>query len=69
MNDGVCEFSYSFDGKTFHSAGEKFVAKPGVWIGAKMGLFSVGAGEGYADYDWFRFAPHEQSAQTPVRAR
>lgn len=69
VNEGVCEFSYSIDGKTFHSAGEPFTAKQGVWIGAKVGLFSIGeSGRGYADYDWFRFAPPEQSAQTRARA-
>jgi hypothetical protein len=67
MSDGICEFSYSMDGKNFSPAGETFAAKPGVWIGAKVGLFSVG--QGYADYDWFRFAPLAQSAQTPARAR
>ena len=67
MSDGICEFSYSTDGNNFSPAGEPFVAKPGVWIGAKVGLFSLG--QGYAEYDWFRFAPHAQSAQTPARAQ
>ena len=67
MSDGICEFSYSTDGKNFSPAGEPFTAKPGVWIGAKVGLFSLG--HGYVDYDWFRFAPLVQSAQTPARAR
>ncbi|MEY3620918.1 MAG: hypothetical protein RLZZ391_1284, partial [Bacteroidota bacterium] len=26
----------------FTSAGEKFVAKPGKWVGAKMGIFCSG---------------------------
>lgn len=64
VNEGRCEFSYSTDGKTFAILGEPFTAKPGVWIGAKVGLFSIGAGQGYAGYDWFRFSPPEQSAQT-----
>ena len=55
----VSEFSYSTDGKTFKLLGESFVAQPGMWIGAKVGLFSVAAAgattHGYADYDWFRF--------------
>jgi hypothetical protein len=33
-------------------------ATPGVWIGAKVGLFSVNpnieASDGYTDFDWFR---------------
>lgn len=67
--DGVCEFSYSADGKNFNPLGEKFTAKPGMWIGAKVGLFSIGSKNGYAEYDWFRFAPLAQSAQTPARVR
>ncbi len=55
----VCTFSYSFDGKNFRRIGREFTAVPGVWIGAKVGLFSVDpnitSGEGYADFDWFRF--------------
>jgi beta-xylosidase len=58
-DDGLTEFSYSIDGKKFLSLGNKFVARQGVWIGAKVGLFSLGSlgatREGYADYDWFRF--------------
>jgi beta-xylosidase len=69
VNDGICEFSYSTDGKNFNPLGEKFTAKPGMWIGAKVGLFSIGSKNGYADYDWFRIAPLAQSAQTPARAR
>ncbi len=64
----MCEFSYSTDGKRFEPLGESFAAKPGVWIGAKVGLFAVGA-SGYADYDWFRFAPRERSAQTRARVQ
>ena len=54
--DAVCRFSYSFDGKTFEVLGETFTAQPGMWIGAKVGLFSIGPAnaQGYADYDWFR---------------
>lgn len=54
-----CEFSYSIDGRGFESLGNVFAAQPGLWIGAKVGLFSLApAGKtprGYADYDWFRF--------------
>jgi len=55
----ICEFSYSFDGKRFEKLGDKFKAQPGMWIGAKVGLFSLGPRGarvyGFADYDWFRF--------------
>ena len=73
VDEGICEFSYSTDGRTFTPAGEKFTAKPGVWIGAKVGLFSLApAGAtvfGYASYSWFRFAPLERSAQTRALAQ
>jgi beta-xylosidase len=51
----LCRFSYSMDGKRFERLGDEFKAQPGMWIGAKVGLFSSGSAGGYADYDWFRF--------------
>lgn len=56
--DAICAFSYSADGKKFIPLGETFTAKPGKWIGAKVGLFvtrpkSVNDG-GWIDADWFR---------------
>lgn len=54
----VCSFSYSLDGKRFREVGESFQAKPGRWIGAKMGYFAVREGitndSGTMDIDWFR---------------
>ncbi len=54
----TCQFSYSEDGKTFISIGEKLIAKPGRWIGAKVGLFCTRTTKtndsGFADVDWFR---------------
>ncbi len=38
----IASFGYSINGKSFTSAGEKFVAKPGKWVGAKMGIFCSG---------------------------
>ncbi|MFZ9208510.1 MAG: hypothetical protein ACO21X_06160 [Sediminibacterium sp.] len=38
----IAGFGYSTDGKSFITAGEKFVAKPGKWVGAKMGIFCSG---------------------------
>ena len=53
-----CRFSYGTDGKTFTDLGTPFLAKPGRWIGAKVGLFCLSApgtkNGGYADFDWFR---------------
>lgn len=38
-----------------------FVARPGVWVGARVGLFAAAPGRaaarGYADVDWFRVEP------------
>ncbi len=57
IKGGLCQFSYSIDGKHFNNAGEVFQADAGQWIGAKVGLFATRAGKtndaGYADYDWF----------------
>lgn len=52
-----CDFRYSFDGKLFERLGGIFKAQPGMWIGAKVGLFSLGPRGGFADYDWIRFEP------------
>jgi beta-xylosidase len=55
---GTCRFSVSPDNRTFTSIGEEFVAKPGQWVGAKVGVFSVARPgferAGHADWDWFR---------------
>ena len=54
----VCNFSFSNDGTNFQTIDTSFTAKPGRWIGAKVGLFCVRKGKtndsGYADVDWFR---------------
>ncbi|WP_234568044.1 glycoside hydrolase family 43 protein [Rhodohalobacter sp. 614A] len=56
--DVQCAFSYSTDGKDFTSIGESFKARPGGWIGAKVGIFASRPFEnydsGFADFDWFR---------------
>jgi len=54
----LCQFSFSSDGQTFVAIGNRFNAREGRWIGAKVGLFCLGDGamtKGYADFDWFRF--------------
>lgn len=54
-----CSFSYSADGNEFKTLGNEFTAKPGKWVGAKVGIFSAApmnvAESGYTDFDWFRF--------------
>ncbi|MBX2898467.1 MAG: glycoside hydrolase 43 family protein [Cyclobacteriaceae bacterium] len=56
-----CNFSYSMDGKKFTPISNRFEAKPGKWVGAKVGLFCVRTGQtndaGFADVDWFRVEP------------
>ena len=56
--NAICQFSYSLDGKVFTGLNEPFIAKPGKWIGAKIGFFcsekSRTNDPGYADIDWFR---------------
>lgn len=53
---GLCLFSYSVDGNTFTPAGKEFTAKPGKWIGAKIGYFALRDGvindAGTVDIDW-----------------
>jgi len=55
---GRTEFSYGTDSARFTVLGEPFVAQPGRWVGARIGLFAqrgaAGREAGYADYDWFR---------------
>ncbi|MFZ1262007.1 MAG: glycoside hydrolase 43 family protein [Chitinophagaceae bacterium] len=57
----LCEFNYSEDGKTYKPFGEKLTAKPGRWVGAKVGLFCTRTvktnNSGFADADWFRIEP------------
>jgi beta-xylosidase len=57
----VVQFSYSLDNGTFAAIGEPFTAKPGRWVGAKVGLFAEdGAGGGGAAlFDWFRIADRD----------
>lgn len=56
--DGQYQFYYSLDGEDFVRLGESLQATAGVWIGAKVGLFSLSPSiidsAGYADFDWFR---------------
>jgi beta-xylosidase len=59
-NGGLCSFSFdTFNG--FMSFPEKFQAECGVWIGAKVGLYSINrkrsGPRGHVDVDYFRFSP------------
>jgi beta-xylosidase len=48
-----CTFSFSTDGQHFVGLGDPFIAGPGRWIGAKIGLVALGSGS-YVDFDEFR---------------
>lgn len=58
VEGGNSQFSYSRDGITFTAIGEPFQATAGIWIGAKVGLFSLNSSihksSGYLDVDCFR---------------
>jgi beta-xylosidase len=54
----VCAFSYSSDGISYEPVNEHFIAKPGKWVGSKIGFFFTRNTKtndaGQADIDWFR---------------
>ncbi len=56
--EAQCNFFYSTDGENYLPAGNTFIAKPGKWIGAKVGIFAFRPNmtndSGFADFDWFR---------------
>ncbi len=56
---GVYRFAFSEDDIHYTMLKKSFVAKPGRWIGAKMGLVclrnNITNDAGYADIDWVRF--------------
>jgi beta-xylosidase len=56
--NAVCRFSYSEDGINFKTIGDALTAKPGRWVGAKVGFFFNRSNKtndaGMADIDWFR---------------
>jgi beta-xylosidase/lysophospholipase L1-like esterase len=58
---GRCRFGVAFDGQDFTAFDPVFIARPGRWVGAKVGVFAAAdAGqspETAADFDWFRVAP------------
>ena len=55
---GLCTFSWSSDGETYHTFHQTFQAVEGRWIGAKVGIFvekDKAIGErGWVDFDYFR---------------
>lgn len=59
--NGTCHFAYSNNENSFISIAKTFTAKPGRWVGAKLGMFclrkNITNDAGYADVDWFRIEP------------
>lgn len=55
---GVCAFKFAVKNK-FVTIPQTFAARKGVWIGAKVGIYSLKRfnlnQSGYADFDYFRF--------------
>ena len=58
LNDKECAYFYSFNGKDYIRLGSTYAVKPGMWIGAKVGIFAsspnIVGSDGYADFDYFR---------------
>jgi beta-xylosidase len=56
--DGVCVFGYGTNDGA-RQLGKSFVAKPGRWVGAKIGVFctrtNITNDAGFADIDWIHF--------------
>jgi len=57
INGGKCAFAFAADDAEFTTVPETFQAQPGVWIGAKVGIYSTSttASNGHADFDYFQF--------------
>ncbi|MDR1609979.1 MAG: glycoside hydrolase 43 family protein [Candidatus Symbiothrix sp.] len=59
--DASCTFGFSRDGENFTPLGNVFTARPGKWIGAKVGLFCNrpvrNNDGGRVEVDWFRIQP------------
>lgn len=57
VSDTECRYAYSLDGVNFTGLGDRCTVKPGMWIGAKVGLFcsspNISPTPGYADFDFF----------------
>lgn len=57
LSDTECRYSYSLDGEEYQHLGPVCTVSPGVWIGAKTGIFcsspNIVSGSGYADFDFF----------------
>lgn len=57
VDEGICNFAYSLDGKKYKKVGESFKMREGKWIGAKIGFVAAEpagkANRGWLEADWF----------------
>lgn len=55
---GICRFGVILDNRTFHQIGPAFCARPGRWIGAKIGIYCLSESPldlgGFADFSHFQ---------------
>jgi beta-xylosidase len=66
MEEGAnARFAYSVDKVSFTPAGTPFAASKGRWVGAQLGLFSVGTGASasHLDVDYFRITAPDRTAR------
>lgn len=54
-SDEITKLAYSLDGTHYLPVPVKFRLKFAGWKAARVGLYSFGSAEGYADFDYFRF--------------
>lgn len=61
---GLARFSFSTDGSRFIDVNTLFTLKPGIWVGARLGVYcsrkSKTNDTGYADIDWFHIEKNEK---------
>ena len=68
----AARLSYAVDGGAFVDTGLAITLSAGQWKGARLALFCTGAGDGAADFDYFRLAhgtealPNLLPATTPI---
>lgn len=64
---GLCRFGVVREKDGFYQIGPAFMARPGKWIGAKVGLFCISNDvfdlTGFADFENFRVSPLETAGQ------
>ncbi len=62
---GLCQFSFALQDQRWTAVPATFQAQPGVWIGAKVGLYAIkpGTGQGgHADFSGFRMLPADENS-------